>query len=436
MRCLIIFIVTLFIFAPSLQAASPSSSSRIVAVVNKNVITKGDLMNRLRFAAISSSLEPTKENLEQIQDQMLRVMIDETLQLELGKTYGLEIKKEHINAAIEDIEESNGMAPGGIAKILEENSIPLKTFEDQIKAQLTWLLFIQEKYPLKSLEDKVARKQSGEGLPSLQIADWEVDQELKLLKEKEIKTQYHLAEIVLPCDSPDQEAKVKANLNNLVQELHKGANFAALAQQFSQSPTSSQGGDMGWLTEDQLEPEVKEALSYVMPGQLSDPLRTSQGYALIAFIERKLPNKEGDLLLTIDQILLPFPENVTEERAYEIMQLAENISRSAESCSTLDKLAKQKYPSAAIRLIRGEPAASFPEELQKVVAPLDVNKSSPPLLTQEGALLLMVCERKKHKPVEFTREDARANIVSRKHNLLARRELRDLKRHAFIDIRM
>lgn len=435
MRCLIIFI-TLFIFAPSLQAAPPSSSSRIAAVVNKNVITKGDLINRLRFAAISSNLEPTKENLEQIQDQMLRVMIDETLQLELGRAYGLEINKEQLNAAIQDIEESNGMAPGGIAKILEENSIPLKTFEDQIKAQLTWLLFIQEKYPLKSLEDQVARKQSTEGLPSLQIADWEIDQELKLLKEKETKTQYHLAEIVLPCDSPDQEVKVKENLNNLVQELHKGANFAALAQQFSQSPTSSQGGDMGWLTEDQLEPEVKEALSSVMPGQLSDPLRTSQGYALIAFIERKLPNKEGDLLLTVDQILLPFPENVTEERAYEIMQLAESISRSAESCPTLDKLAKQKYPLAAIRLVREEPAASFPEELQKVVAPLDVNKSTPPLLTQEGALLLMVCERKKYKSVEFTREDARANIVSRKHNLLARRELRDLKRHAFIDIRM
>ncbi|MBL8677107.1 MAG: hypothetical protein JNJ47_06790, partial [Alphaproteobacteria bacterium] len=152
--------------------------------------------------------------------------------------------------------------------------------------------------------------------------------------------------------------------------------------------------------------------------------------------ERKLPNKEGDLLLTIDQVLLPFPENVTEERAYEVMQLAESISRSADSCPALDKLAKQKYPPAAIRLIRGEPAASFPEELQKVIAPLDINKSTPPLLTQEGALLLMVCERKKHKPVEFTREDARANIVSRKHNLLARRELRDLKRHAFIDIRM
>ena len=436
MRCLLILLLSLFIHTCPLHAAQPASSSRIAAVVNKSVITKADLTNRLRFAAISSSLEPTSENLERMQDQMLRVMIDEALQLELGKMYGLEIKKEHIDATIKDIEQSNGMPEGGIAKILNDNSIPLKTFEDQIKAQLVWMVYIQEKYPLKSLEDQVGRKQTAEGLPSLQVADWEIDQELKLLQEKEGKTQYHLAEIVLPCDTAAQEQNAKETLNNLVKELQKGANFAALAQQFSQSPTSSQGGDMGWLTEDQLEPEVREALSTITPGQLSDPLRISQGYALVAYIERKLPNKEGELLLTIDQVLLPFPQNVTEERAYEIMQVAEGISRSAKNCHALDKLTKQKFPTAAIRLIRGEPMNSFPEELQKVVTPLEINQPSPPLLPQDGALLLMVCERKTHKAMEFTREDARANLVARKHNLLARRELRDLKRHAFIEIRM
>ena len=193
---------------------------------------------------------------------------------------------------------------------------------------------------------------------------------------------------------------------------------------------------MGWLTEDQLEPEVKEALSYVMPGQLSDPLRTSQGYALIAFIERKLPNKEGDLLITIDQLLFPFPPNVTEGRANEILQMAENLSHSAKSCPALDKLAKQKDPSVAIRLIRGEPLNSFPEELQKVVEPLGINQVTEPLITQEGALRLMVCDKQTQKALKFSREDARANLVARKHGLLARRELRDLKRHAFIDIRM
>src|SRR3990167_3858904 len=132
MRCLLILLLSLFIHASPLHAAKPTSSSRIAAVVNKSVITKADLTNRLRFAAISSSLEPTPENLERIQDQMLRVMIDEALQLELGKKYGIEIKKEHVSATIKDIEQSNGMPEGGITKILNDNSIPLKTFEDQI----------------------------------------------------------------------------------------------------------------------------------------------------------------------------------------------------------------------------------------------------------------------------------------------------------------
>ncbi|MBS0272045.1 MAG: peptidylprolyl isomerase [Proteobacteria bacterium] len=426
------FVILLsFLMVGTALKADSSSSSRIAAVVNNTVITKADLMNRLRFAAISSGLEPTSENLDRVKDQILRIMIDEALQLQIGKKYGIEIKKDHLQAAIKDIEESNGMPEGAITRMMEANGIPFSTFEDQIRAQLTWLVYIREKYPLKSLEIK-----QQDGLPSLQIADWEIDQEIKLQKNKETKTQYHLAEIVLPFDSSDQEAEIKQNLNNLTEELKKGAHFGALAQQFSQSATSAQGGDMGWLTEDQLEPEIKEALSHLQPGQLSAPIRTSQNYNLIAFIERKLPGTGESTLLTMQQVLLPFPNNVTEDKAREIMKLAEDLSHSAKNCKDLEKMSLERFPSASLHLTRNELLSTFPEALQEVLLKLDINQGSEPLLTQEGGLIVMLCDKKSQKDPEFTREDAESLITSRKHALIARRELRDLKRHAFIDLRM
>lgn len=427
----LLFIFSLFMCGEAIKAAGTPSESRIAAVVNKDVISKADLMNRLRFAAISSGLEPTPENLERIKAQILRVMIDEVLQRQIGKKYGIEISKEHLQEAIKDIEESNGMPEGAVANMMRENGIPVKIFEDQIKSQLIWLVYIREKYPLKNLEIK-----KNEGLPSLQIADWEIDQEIKLQKEKETKTQYHLAEIFLPLESSTQEQEVKQNLNHLIEELQKGANFGALAQQFSQAATSAQGGDMGWLTEDQVEPEIKEALSHLQPGQLSTPIRTSQGYSLIAFIERKLPGTGESTLLTIQQILLPFPKDATENQAREIMKIAENISRSAKSCPDLKKLAQEKFPLASFHASRDEPLSTFPEPLQKVLDTLAINQGSEPLLTQDGGLLVMICDKKSQKVEEFTREDAEALITSRKHTLIARRELRDLRRHAFIDLRM
>lgn len=434
MRCFLIFIALLL--GGGLLKAEAPSSSRIAAVVNKGIITKTDLLNRLRFATLSAGLEPTAENLEKMKPQMLRVMIDEQLQLQVGKQYGIEIENEPIQATIKDIEENNKLPAGSVAKMLQDNNIPMKTFEDQIRAQLTWMIFIREKYPLKTLEDQVGKKRNQEFSLSLQLADWEIDQEIKLQNEKEMKKQYHLAEIVLPFDRPEQEEEVKNNLNRLHEELQKGAHFSALAQQFSQSATSSLGGDMGWLTEDQMEPEIKEAILQTQPGQLSAPIRTSQGYVIIAFIEQKLPGSEGQTLLTMQQVLLPFPQDVTEERGREIMEKAAEIAKASKNCPTLEKISKDKFPSTTSHLTQGDPLSSFPGALQNVIMSLPLNQASEPLLTQNGALVVMVCEKKSQDVQEFSRDDAIELIAGRKHSLLARRELRDLRRQAFIDVRM
>ena len=434
MRCFLV-LFSFLIYGEILKADS-SSSSRIAAVVNNRIITKADLMNRLRFAALSSGVEPTSKHLDQMKQQMLRVMIDESLQLAVGEKYKIVISDDHIKAAIKDIEEGNGMAEGAVVKLMKDNNIPFKTFEDQLKAQLIWLIYIREKYPLKTLEEQIKIKQPQEMAPSLQITDWEIEQELKLQKEKDTKIQYHLAEIFLPVDTPDQEERVKQNLNQLIGELEKGAHFSALAQQFSGSATAVQGGDMGWVTEDGLEPEVKETLSHLHPGQLSIPIRTSQGYVIIAFIEQKLPSADENALLKMQQVLIPFPNNVTEEEARGIMTGAEEITHAAKSCPDLEKIAKEKFPSTASHLSNNEPLSTFAEPLQKVILSLPLNQASEPLLTEDGCLLVMVCEKKTQTSQEPAREDIIALITSRKHGLLAKRELRDLRRQAFIDVRM
>ncbi len=417
MRILLV-IFSVFIGGQALLADNVPSSG-IAAVVNKAIISQSDLMNRLRLAAVSSGVEPTQENLEKMKPQMVRMMIDEQLQLQNAKKYKIEITKDQLTAAIKHLEESNQMKEGAVAELLNSNNIPMKTLEDQIRANLSWISLIREQYA-----------------PTLQITDWEIEQEKKAEEEKETKSQYHLAEILVPFDSPDQEERVKADINRLIEELHKGAHFTALAQQFSASPTAAQGGDMGWLTEDQLVPEIKEALKEMSPGQLSKPIRVSQGYLLLAFIEQKRPGEEGKMLFSLQQALLPFPKDVNEEKARAIMAIASQISKSAKSCPDLEKIAKAKYSSAESHLAEKKPFDSLPEPLQKLILPLALNQATDPLLTEDGALLIMVCEKEAAKVEKFTEEDARNNIIERKLSLLSKRELRDLRRHAFIEMRM
>lgn len=255
--------------------ADSSPVCRIAAVVNKSIITQADLMNRLRFVALTSGLEPNVQNLEKIKPQMLRMMIDEKLQLAAGEEAKIPISDTDVQDAIKRLEEVNGMPKGYIAQLMTDNHIPLKTLEDQVKANLIWVEYVREKYS-----------------PTLQIAEAEVERELAMHKEKETKTQYHLAEIVLPFEDAEQEERAKNDLSRLIEELQKGAQFSALAQQFSQSGTASLGGDMGWLTEDQLMPDIKEVVAHMEPGQLSQPIRTPQAYTIIGYIEKKLPEAQ------------------------------------------------------------------------------------------------------------------------------------------------
>ncbi|MBI2708009.1 MAG: peptidylprolyl isomerase [Proteobacteria bacterium] len=417
MRCF--FILLSLLIGGGVLKADPSSSSRIAAIVNKSVITQTDLMNRLRLAAISSGLELTPQNLDKIKPQMLRVMIDEKLQLAEAEKDKIKITDDQIKDAIGRLEAANGMPTGYIAQLMQGNNIPLKALEDQIKANLVWVELIREKYS-----------------STLQIAEGEVDQEVKLQKEKETKTQYHLAEIVLPFEGPEQEERVKNDLSRLIEELQNGAHFSALAQQFSQAATAAQGGDMGWLTEDQVSPEIKEFVLHMAPGQLSQPIRTPQGYVIIGYIEKKLPESEEQTLVTLQQVVLPFSQDITDEKAQAIMNIAEEISRTAKSCSALESIARDKVPSAVSNLSHQEPLSNFPEPLQKVVQQLSLHQASEPLLTEKGALLVMVCDKKSKKAEKFTEDDAREAIAERKLSLLSRRELRDLRRHAFIEVRM
>jgi peptidyl-prolyl cis-trans isomerase SurA len=419
MRCFFI-LLSLLISGEMLNAVADSSvHSRIAAVVNKSIITQADLMNRLKLAAISSGLEATPANLDKIKDQMLRVMIDEKLQLQAGEKYNIKISDDQIKGAIQRLEESNGTPQGYAAQLMKEHNIPAKTLENQIRANLVWVELIRAQYT-----------------PALQIADWEVEQELKRQKEKGTKPQYHLAEIVLQFEGSEQEEQAKNDLNRLIEELQKGAHFSALAQQFSQAATAAQGGDMGWLTEDQLPPEIKEFVSHMEPGQLSQPIRMPQGYVIIGYIEKKSPESEGQTFVTMQQILLPFPEGVTEEKARSIMEIAEELSRTGKNCPHLEKIAKSKFPAASSQTSPSVPLSTLPEALQKVIQPLELNKASEPLLTEKGGLLVMVCEKKHQKAPELSEDYAREIVAERKIGLLARRELRDLRRHAFIDVRM
>ena len=182
MRRIIIFLAFLMSSFPLIGQSAPPSPATVVVnkgtiavVVNKSIITEGELIHRLRLAAINSGMEPTPANLEKLKPQMLRVMIDETLQRQAAEQHKIQVSDKDIVEAIALLERNSGMEKGNIERVMKENNIPISTLHNQFRANRMWIELIRAKYA-----------------STLQTTDWEVKQELKLQQEKADKVQHHL----------------------------------------------------------------------------------------------------------------------------------------------------------------------------------------------------------------------------------------------------
>ena len=92
------------------------------------------------------------------------------------------------------------------------------------------------------------------------------DDEVSIVYDRTIesigKDQYEISEIFLGYENSSEESEAKILANRLVEQLRSGASFSAVAQQFSQSSTSGQGGYIGWVAEGQLDQEIIITMAY------------------------------------------------------------------------------------------------------------------------------------------------------------------------------
>ena len=98
-----------------------------------------------------------------------------------------------------------------------------------------------------------------------------------------IPRSYKLAQIYI--------AKDKVKIDSVSKQLKaKGADFAAIARSSSEESTSAaQGGEIGWLTEDQIQPEIREKLPKLTLGSISDPVSLKDGWHILKVLDIREP---------------------------------------------------------------------------------------------------------------------------------------------------
>lgn len=116
--------------------------------------------------------------------------------------------------------------------------------------------------------------------------------QLKKANALQVPKQYHLAQIYIALPKgadKDAEAKVQAAVDETLKALKSG-DFAAVAKERSYDRASSQrGGDLGFLVEAQMQPEIRSAVGTLSKGSVTDPIRMADGWHIVKLIEVKDP---------------------------------------------------------------------------------------------------------------------------------------------------
>lgn len=410
--------------APSPPPASqPVPEAGIVAVVNGDVISNADVTNRGRLFALSTGMPLSPDVLDRLRPQIARQLIDERLRLQEVQRRHVVVPDKEIADAIREIESRNGMPSGALREKLTADGVGIRTLVDQIRAQIGWT--------------RVLREQLGENAT---IKPAEIDEQLKLEEQQVGRPEYRVAEIFIPIEDPANTADAQRFAETVISELRSGAPFPIVAAQFSQSQTALQGGDIGWVQPNQLDPEVARVAQEMPVGAVSNPLRVPGGISIVTLRAKREIGHDVGTVLSLRQVFFPFasplnPQTPTDQQR-QAMEKARAVSASVHSCEAMEEAAKANNSPrppdpGPVRL-----DTLNPPQFRTLLANLPSDKASQPLVASDGIAVVIVCSRDQKNMAQLTREEIGSRLLAERAELTSRQLQRDLRRRAIIDVRM
>ncbi|MBL6762025.1 MAG: peptidylprolyl isomerase [PS1 clade bacterium] len=399
-----LFIVLMLTIAP----ATARDVEGIAAVVNDQVISLYDVDQRVDLFFVTSGIEKNPAMIERMREQVLRALVDEKLQMQEAARVEIEIEKSEIDQRMELLAKQDNRTLDGIKEFLRESEIEEETLQAQIRAELAWNQFVRRSYSSR-----------------IKVGDREIDEQFEKAVKAVNQTRYLVSEILLNLDNFSTEEQVRQLSDEIVRQLQSGVGFPAVARQFSIAPTAAQGGQLGWISANQLNPRLAQVIRQMQVGQISPPIPTTGGIYILALADKRAggndPSKNKFDVLTVG-----FPASVADDKIAEFVSDFKTCRR-AQTAGKKLKASVKRSGLKELRLLPGAAAVA--------VANLEAGEVAAPHAADDVTNVYIVCDRKDDLGIEISRDQIADNIFSQRISVMARRHLRDLRRDAVVEYR-
>jgi peptidyl-prolyl cis-trans isomerase SurA len=265
---------------------------RIIARVNTEIITQSqydDEQARLReeLAKQYSGAELEAQVREQSKN-LLRDLIDESLMVQKAKDLDVNVETDVVKQ-LDDIRKKNNLATlEDLETEVEKQGLNYEDYKDQIRRQL--------------LMREVMQREIGS---RIQLSQADARKFYEAHKE-EFKSpgMVRLGQILVSTDKrkPDEAEK---RANEALAELKAGQRFAEVAKKYSDGSSAEQGGDVGFMKEGTLAPDIAAVVGKLDINEFSNPIQTKYGYIILKVLERYSPGipKFEEVEQRVDEVL-------------------------------------------------------------------------------------------------------------------------------------
>ncbi len=403
---------------PQFFAKEDPNHRKATVVINGEVITGTDVDQRVALIVAASGGNVSPEELQRLKLQVLRNLMDETLQIQEAKVQDVTIDEAEVNQSYERVARQNfGQDSKALDAYLGRIGSSPASLKRQIRGELSWQRLLRRNVQ-----------------PFVNVSDEEVREVIKRMQEAKGTEEYRVGEIFLSA-TEENKAAVFENAKKIVEQLRQGGSFQGYARQYSEASTAAVGGDLGWIRLGQLPSELGAALQQLGPNQLVGPIETRGGFSILVLIDKRqvLTADPRDALLSLKQVSISFAKGTTEaQAAAKAKQFAEAMG-GARGCSTVDAIAQ----GLGAEVVTNEQmrARDLPGQLQQMVLGLSLGETTPPFGSiEDGVRVLMLCGRDDPKTASDPDFDqVQAQIEDERVNKRAQTYLRDLRRDAIID---
>lgn len=407
------------------QATGAERLDRIVAVVEQEVVLASELEEELQQVRHQLFQQGQQmPDIEELREHVLERLIMHRLQLSRAQRLGIQVDNATLDAAVQQIAAENNMTLPQLRDALAQEGMDFERFREDIREEIA-----------------VTRLRQSRVDARVDVSPREIDEALEAARDDDDR-EYRVAHIrvATPEAASSQElAEAQERAETLHRRINEeDADFAALADAFSDDPSADEGGDLGWRAEGQLPSGFRDTVTGMEPGEVSSVVQTSDGFHIIKLLDKRFADAEEAEETRARHVLIRTGDGVEDEDA---RQRLEGFLDRIEEGESFEHFARNHSDDPGSSGEGGDLGWVSPEQLvpqfAEVMERLEPGEISEPFQTQYGWHIVEVLDRRVRDVTEERRRERIAEqIHERKRQETLQQWLRELRDSAYVDYRL